>query len=104
MKMKSLVSSISLALLLVMTATAQSKTYTIVPSESNFWVFVGKSGLFSALAHDHEIGVKQFGGTVTVPKSGASGGSLTLDIDARSLVVLDQKPSAEDKKKIFEAM
>src|SRR5262249_39476899 len=104
MKMRSFIYSTLLVLLLVMTAAAQSKTYTIVPSESSFWVFVGKSGFFSAFAHDHEIGVKQFGGKVTVPQSGASGGSLTLDIEAKSLVVLDEKPSVEDKKKIFDAM
>ena len=49
-------------LLLAVFAFGQSRTrtYTIVPSESSFWVFVGKTGLFSALAHDHEIGVKSF--------------------------------------------
>ncbi len=89
---------------LVFTATAQTKTYTIVPSESSFWVFAGKSGVFSALAHDHEIGVKSFGGKVTVPQSGAAGGSLQLEVEAKSLVVLDKKPSEEDKKKIFDSM
>src|SRR5262245_10158199 len=104
MLIKSVISSISLSLLLTITATAQSKTYTIVPSESSFWVFVGKAGLFSGLAHDHEIGVKQFSGKVILPQSGAAGGSLSLDIDARSLIVLDKKPSEEDKKKISSSM
>src|SRR5262249_34263273 len=104
MKMRSFIYSILLVLSLVITAVAQSKTYAIVPSESSFWVFVGKSGFFSAFAHDHEIGVKQFGGKVTVPQSGASGGSLTLDIEAKSLVVLDEKPSVEDKEKIVDRM
>jgi polyisoprenoid-binding protein YceI len=80
------------------------RTYTIVPSESDFWVFVGKTGLFSALAHDHEIGVKRFGGRVIIPGAGASGGSLEMDVDATSLVVLDKKPSEADKKKIFDSM
>jgi polyisoprenoid-binding protein YceI len=83
---------------------SRTRTYTIVPSESSFWVFVGKSGLFSALAHDHEIGVKSFSGRVVVPAAGASGGSLEMDVDAPSLVVLDKKPSEEDKKKIFNSM
>jgi polyisoprenoid-binding protein YceI len=56
------------------------------------------------LAHDHEIGVKSFTGRIVVPESGASGGSLELDIDAKSLAVLDQKVSEEDRKKIFDAM
>jgi polyisoprenoid-binding protein YceI len=93
-------------LLLAVFAFGQSRTrtYTIVPSESSFWVFVGKSGLFSALAHDHEIGVKSFSGRVVVPAAGTSGGSLEMEVDAPSLAVLDKKPSEEDKKKIFNSM
>jgi polyisoprenoid-binding protein YceI len=95
-----------LLLLLAVFAFGQSRTrtYTIVPSESSFWVFVGKAGLFSALAHDHEIGVKSFSGRVVVPAAGANGGSLEMEVDAPSLVVLDKKPSEEDKKKIFNSM
>jgi polyisoprenoid-binding protein YceI len=93
-------------LLLAVFAFGQSRTrtYTIVPSESSFWVFVGKAGLFSAFAHDHEIGVKSFSGRVVVPEAGASGGSLEIEVDAPSLAVLDKKPSEEDKKKIFDSM
>ncbi|MGE0887284.1 MAG: YceI family protein [Blastocatellales bacterium] len=92
-------------LLLASAVGAQSKrTYTIVAGESSFWVFVAKTGLFSALAHDHEIGVKSFTGKITVPESGASGGSLELDINAQSLAVLDKKPSEDDKKKIYNSM
>jgi polyisoprenoid-binding protein YceI len=95
-----------LSLLITALAAGQSKTrtYTIVPSESSFWVFVGKAGLFSALAHDHEIGVQSFSGHVVMPEAGASGGSLEMEVDAKSLVVLDKKPSEEDKKKIFNSM
>jgi polyisoprenoid-binding protein YceI len=85
-------------------AAAQSRTYTIVAAESKFWVAVSKAGLLSALSHDHEIGVKEFGGKVTVPQAGAADGSLTLDIESKSLGVLDRKPSESDKKKIFETM
>lgn len=85
-------------------AQTKTRTYTIVPAESSFWVFAGKTGLFSGLAHDHEIGVKSFSGRVVTPEAGATGGSLDLEIDAQSLVVLDKKPSEEDKKKIFNSM
>ena len=94
----------ALLALVALTATAQTRTYTIAPSESSFWVFAGKAGLLSGFAHDHEIGVKSFSGKVTIPPSGAAGGSLQLDIETKSLVVLDKKPSEEDKKKIFDAM
>ena len=93
-------------LLLIVFAFGQSRTrtYTIVPSESSFGVFAGKTGLFSAFAHDHEIGVKSFSGRVVVPAAGASGGSLEMEVEAPSLVVLDKAPSEEDKKKIFNSM
>jgi polyisoprenoid-binding protein YceI len=93
-------------LLLAVFAVGQSRprTYTIVPSESSFRVFVGKSGLFSALAHNHEIGVKSFSGRVVVPAAGAGAGSLEMEVDAPSLEVLDKEPSEEDKKKIFNSM
>src|SRR5262252_6384813 len=97
--MKSIVSSITLLLLLALNATAQSKTYTISPSESDFRVLVSKAGLFSALAHDHEIGVKSFSGKVTLPRAGAGSGSLVLEFEAKSLAVLDKEPSEEDRKK-----
>src|SRR5262249_47285817 len=83
---------------------SRTRTYTIVPSESDFWVFAGKTGIFSALAHDHEIGLKRFGGRVVIPQAGAAGGTLEMEVDATSLEVLDKKPSEEDKKKIFDAM
>src|SRR5262249_24227129 len=108
MKIKSInsIAAIPFLLLLSFAATAQTKSrsYTIAPSESSFWVFAGKTGVFSGLAHDHEIGVKSFGGRVTVTESGASGGSLEMEIDAKSLTVMDKKPSEEDKKKIFNSM
>jgi polyisoprenoid-binding protein YceI len=93
-------------MLLALSAQAQGKTrtYTIVAGESSFWVFVAKAGLFSALAHDHNIGVKSFTGKVVVPEAGASGGSLELEVNAQSLILLDKKPSEEDQKKITSSM
>jgi polyisoprenoid-binding protein YceI len=83
---------------------SRTRTYTIVSSESSFRVFVGKAGLFSVFAHDHDIGVKSFNGRVVVPEAGAGGGSLEMEVDATSLDVLDTKPSESDKKKIFDSM
>lgn len=90
--------------LLGSSARAQTRTYTISAGESSLWVFVGKAGLFSALAHDHEIGVKSFAGRIVMPATGAGGGALELDVDARSLVVLDKKVSEEDRTKIYNSM
>ncbi len=83
--------------------TPAVKTYTIVPAESSFTVFVGKAGALSFLAHDHNIAVKSFAGRVVVPNAGAAQGSLELEVDARSLVVLD-KVSEKDRAEITKSM
>lgn len=83
---------------------AQSRTYRIVTSESSLWVYVEKAGLFSAFAHNHEIGVKSWSGSVTVPPSGTSGAAARFDVDAGSLVVLDKNVSEKDRAEIFNSM
>jgi polyisoprenoid-binding protein YceI len=83
--------------------TVQAKTYTIVPSESNLTVFVGKAGALSFLAHDHNIAVRSYSGRVVVPAVGLMQGSLELDIDAKSLAVLD-KISEKDRQEITNSM
>lgn len=80
-----------------------TRNYSLIPSESSFTLFVAKAGLLSSVAHDHNIGVKSFSGRVTVPANGASAGSLSLDIDANSLVILD-KVSEKDKAEITSNM
>ena len=97
-------------LLLSLTSLAQTKgkksstsTYNIVAAESSFTVFVAKDGMLARMAHDHNIGVKGFSGKVTIPNSSASAGTLELDADARSLVILDQI-SAKDKTEITNNM
>lgn len=86
-------------------ATGQKvRTYKIIAAESNLWVYVAKAGLLSALAHNHNIGVASFNGTVSVPESGASGGALQLEIDAKSLNVADKGISEKDRGEITKSM
>jgi polyisoprenoid-binding protein YceI len=80
-----------------------AKTYNLVPAESSFTIFVGKAGALSFLAHDHNIAVKSFAGRVVVPEAGAAQGSLELEVDARSLIVLD-KVSDKDRAEITKSM
>lgn len=79
-------------------------SYKIVSAESSLWVYVAKAGLLSALAHNHNIGVKVFSGSVTVPESGAGGGALQLEIDAQSLFVADKEVSDKDRAEITSSM
>ena len=84
-------------------AKLSAKTYTIVASESSFTVFVGKAGALSFLAHDHNIAVRSFSGRVVVPEAGAAQGSLELEVDAKSLALLD-KISDKDRAEITKSM
>lgn len=101
---KLLVAAICLCFMSSSSGAQRAHTYKLVPAESSLWVFVAKAGLFSAFAHDHQIGVKSFSGSITVPESGATSGALTLDIEAQSLTVLDQKVSEKDRTEIFNSM
>jgi polyisoprenoid-binding protein YceI len=80
------------------------KIYTIDTSKSSFWVFVGKAGLFSALAHDHEIGIKTFNGKVIVDDIAKAAGSIEMEVESSSLAVLDKNVSDADRAKIRDSM
>ena len=80
------------------------QTYKIVAAESSLWVYVAKAGLLSALAHNHNIGVKVFSGSVTVPESGAGSGALQLELDAQSLYVADKEVNDKDRAEITGSM
>ena len=58
-----------------------------------------KSGLFSALAHDHEINAPLRAGGID-----SSAPSVELRFDARLLKVLDPELSAEDRAKVQQTM
>jgi polyisoprenoid-binding protein YceI len=109
MLIKSLLDSrifIFIALSLLMAASTQSKprVYNLVPGESSLWVEVGKSGFLSALGNDHQVGVRSFTGRAVVPETGAVGGVLELEIDARSLIVLDRDVKRSEREKISSNM
>lgn len=101
---KLFIAAMCLSFLSSTSGAQRARTYKIVAAESHLSVFVAKAGLFSAFAHDHNIGVKLFSGSVTVPESGAAGGALTLDIEAKSLSVLDQQVSDKDRAEIANSM
>ena len=84
-------------------AAVQTKIYNIVPAESSLTAFVAKAGALSFLAHDHNIAVRSYSGRVVVPAAGPAQGSLELDIDAKSLALLD-KVSESDRKEITHSM
>ncbi len=108
--LRQFVVSVAVLWLLPVAALPQSKaksaarTYSIVASESSFWVYVGKAGLLSGLAHNHNIGVKTFSGRVIIPEAGASAGTLELNADTKSLTILDKEVSDKDRAEITSSM
>lgn len=84
-------------------AKSKTRTYNILASESSFTVFVAKAGLLSGIAHDHNIGVKNFSGHVTIAEANPGAGSVELEVDAKSLTILD-KISEKDRNEITNNM
>ena len=79
-------------------------TFRLVPQESRFWIRVAKAGALRFLAHDHTMGVKSFRGEVTIPDDRYTEARLELDVDAASIVVLDEKVKESDRAKITRSM
>lgn len=77
--------------------------YKISARESRFMVRAFAGGLFSALAHDHNIAIREFSGEARFTFGTVEPASLQLTIKADSLAVTD-KVSDGDRKKIEDTM
>ena len=91
-------SSLALGMLLaslLITLSAQAQQVRQVdPDRSKLMVHVGKSGMFSAFGHEHEIGAPVFSGSVQGEKS------VEFQVDARQMKVLDADVSDKDRAQI----
>ena len=81
----------------------QSARYKIDASQSKFAVKAFAGGLLSALAHDHNIAIRDFDGVATFTYGTVSPASLNLTVKAESLAITD-KVSASDRTKIERTM
>lgn len=95
--MKSKVLSLVVVILIAGQAAGQSRS--IHPEQSTLTVRVYKSGLFSALAHDHEIAAPILNG-----RFDESALAVELAVDARKLRVVDKEVSEKDRAEIQETM
>lgn len=77
--------------------------YRIDASQSRFTVRAFAGGLFSALAHDHTIAIREFDGETDFTYGSVEPASLQMTIKAGSLAVTD-KISANDRQKIETTM
>ena len=92
------VAAIALGILFVTPTLAQDRS--IDAAHSSLKVRVFKSGLFSAFAHDHEIEAPVAAGTVRM----GDNPSVTLEVHARELRVLDPDASANTRADVQKTM
>ena len=85
------------------TTARSAARYRIDASQSRFTVRAFAGGLFSALAHDHTIAIREFDGETDFTFGTVEPASLQLTIKAGSLAVTD-KISATDRQKIESTM
>ncbi len=72
-------------------------TYRVVAAESRMTVHVGTAGLFKMFGHEHEIQVRGFGGRVEWNPDAPESSRFVLEVDASSLVVVDEELSEFDR-------
>lgn len=85
------------------TPTRVAARYRIDASQSRFTVRAFAGGLFSALAHDHTIAIREFDGETDFTYGTVEPASLQMTIKAGSLAVTD-KISTNDRQKIESTM
>jgi polyisoprenoid-binding protein YceI len=99
--------SISIAWVLALSASwAQAPSaavYSIDPAHSRIELTVFRSGLLKMIGHDHAIAAKSFSGQVRLNPGNMRDSSVQLDIDARSLVVLDDPSVSERDRQQIQA-
>ena len=81
------------------TSLISGATYRIDSGQSRFMVKAFAGGFLSALAHDHNIAIREFSGETQFTFGTVEPASLSLKIKAASLAVTD-KVSASDRQKI----
>jgi len=96
-----------LAALITVTAAAQSPSgalYGVVAAASTIHVGVFREGLLKAFGHDHLIAAKNFSGTVHFNADKVDESALILNIEARSLTVLDPGEAEKDRRDVQATM
>lgn len=103
--MNPLLSLISLLLIFGAPAPQQipAGRHCVEPGKGQFLILVGKSGLFSAFAHDHTVEAKEITGCAEVNGSDLARSSVELTFPAGKIVVLDPN-EAKDRPKVQETM
>lgn len=79
-------------------------TYSVDSSKSAIRVDVFKEGLLKAFGHEHQIAAKSFSGTVHFDADRLEESALSLEVEARSLTVIDPGESEQDRRDVQATM
>jgi polyisoprenoid-binding protein YceI len=79
---------------------ASAQQHSVDAQNSTLTIRVGKSGVFSALGHEHEIRAPIHDGAADL----GSHPAVEIHVDARSLRVIDEGESASDRADVQETM
>jgi polyisoprenoid-binding protein YceI len=92
---------------ITVTAAAQAPSgamYGIVAAGSTIQVSVFREGLLKVFGHDHLIAAKSFSGTVNFHADKVEESSISLNIEAKSLTVLDSVEAEKDRRDVQATM
>ena len=92
---------------ITVTASAQAPSgamYGIAVAGSTLQVSVFREGLLKVFGHDHLIAAKSFSGTVNFHADKVEESSISLNIEAKSLTVLDSVEAEKDRRDVQATM
>ncbi len=82
----------------------EGAVFSIRAAESSFTVTVGRAGLLKLFGHDHIVEVRRYTGEVNWSPDSAETSSLRLEIEAASLMVVDEGIDEEERAGIQSVM
>src|SRR6267143_3601032 len=85
---------------LVCALGVNAQQHNIDTQKSTLTIHVGKTGVFSALGHEHEVRAPIHSGTADT----GSHPAVELDVDARALRVIDKDDSEKDRAEVQKTM
>jgi polyisoprenoid-binding protein YceI len=83
---------------------ASAAEYQVDAAASRVVFHVGKTGMMSAFAHEHEVRASDFKGMVTLDRGSAERSKLTLSFPSSGLKVIPDKEPQGDAPKVQAAM
>jgi polyisoprenoid-binding protein YceI len=89
---------------LVWAGAASAADYQVDPASSNVVFHVGKTGLMSAVAHEHDVEAVDFKGTVTMDADSAERSKLSLSFPSSGLKIIPDNEPKGDAPKVQAAM